>query len=390
MRRVAIVLALISVAIACIALACGPGDLGDLTAGRPDAGTNVVEGGAADAAVCIHAGPPARPTAADGPSLEPQVFALDAIRFFNDDADASVVPLLVGMDLDGTCTCPEPESCIPPGDAGARTCDLSDGRDNAAGPLLSLFSTLARGSGPERTVGQIRKGLFDLLVSVQGWNGQPDDPTVIVGVQLSSGTEGVTNDAGTVPRFDGTDVWTVNPGSVLGGADIVGKDCRTASLSCIPARVDTNAYVTGGVIVAHLDVPFPLQGSSGVLHIDFAAATLTARITPFGTSYRLAGEIAGRWPADNLLHSFSRVPNPTDGRALCSTDAGLEIYALVRQNVCTSLDLTADPAADRNGARCNALSNTLSFTATHATLGTVYESPQAPDECPGFDATCPK
>jgi hypothetical protein len=390
MRRVAIVLALISATVACIALACGPGDLSDLTAGRPDAGAGAIEGGVAEAAACIHAGPPAPPTAADGPSLEPQVFALEGIRFFNEDNDASALPLLVGVDLDHTCTCPEPESCIPPGDAAAPKCDLSDGRDNAAGPLLSLFSTLARGSGPERTVKQIRAGLFDLLVSVQGWNGQPDDPAVIVGVQLSSGTEGVMDDAGTAPRFDGTDVWTVNPGSVLGGADIVGKDCRKAAIPCIPARVDTTAYVTGGVIVAHLDVPLPLEGSSGVLQIDFSSATFTARIEPFGASYRLTGEIAGRWPADNLLHSFARVPNPTDGRALCSTDAGLEIFGLVRQNVCMSLDLTADPAADRTGARCNALSNTLSFTATHATLGTVYETPQGPDECPGFDDTCPK
>jgi hypothetical protein len=390
MRRVAILAALTSAIVAGIAIACGPGDLGDLTAGHPDAGPPDAEAGALDGAVCLHAAPPERPTSADGPSIPSQVFALDAIRFFDDDADAGAPPPLVGLDLDHTCTCPEPGSCVPPADAGALTCDLPDGRDNAAGPLLALFSTLANGSGPERTVRQIQAGLFDILVSIQGWNGAPDDPSVIVGVQLSNGIEGVENDAGTRPLADGTDVWTVNPGSVLGGSDLVGRDCRTLAIPCIPARADTDAYVRGGVLVAHLDVPLPIQGSSGLLAIDLSSATLTARITPSGSSFRLTGEIAGRWPADKLLGTFARLPNPTDGRALCSTDAGLDIYALVKRNVCTGLDLASNPTADHTGARCDALSNTLSFTATSATLGTIFERPSGLDECAGFTDTCPK
>lgn len=390
MRRVAVLAALALAIVAVVAVACGPGDLGDLTAGRPDAGSADADAGAPDAEVCIHAGPPGRPTTGDGPSILAQVFALDAIRFFDDDAGAGAPPLLVGLDLDRTCTCPEPESCVPPGDGGARTCDLSDGRDNAAGPLLALFSTLAKGSGPERTLRQIREGLFDTLVSVQGWNGMPDDPSVIVGVQLSNGIEGVENDAGTMPLLDGTDVWTVDPGSVLGGSDLVGKDCRTLPIPCIPARTDTAAYVSGGVLVAHLEVPLPIEGSSGLLSIDFSSATLTARITPSGSSFRLTGEIAGRWSADKLLGTFARLPNPTDGRALCTSDAGQEIYALVKENVCMGLDIVSNPAADRTGARCDALSNTLSFTATTATLGTVFERPRGPEPCPGFVDRCAK
>jgi hypothetical protein len=387
MRRVVVLAALTVATGAGIGFACGPGDLGDLTAGRADAGS--AEGGAPDAAVCVHAGPPAPPTAEDGPSLATQVFAVDAIRFFDgEDAGEGAPPPLVGLDLDRTCTCPGPGSCVPPGDAGAEACDLSDGRDNAAGPLLALFSNLAKGSGPERTVTQIRAGLFDILVSVQGWNGRPDDPAVIVGVQISNGIQGVEADAGTVPKLDGTDVWTVTPASVLGGSDLVGRDCRTLNLPCIPVRADTAAYVSGGVLVAHLDVPMPIEGSRALLEIDFSSATLTARITPSGSSFRLTGEIAGRWAADKLLDTFAHLPNPTDGRALCSTDAGLELYGLVKQNVCTGLDLAATPAADRTGAPCDALSNTLSFTATSATLGKVFERPRGPEQCPGFVDRC--
>ena len=389
MRRVAILAALTSAVVAGIALACGPGDLADLTAGHADTGTADADAGAPDAAVCTHAGPPERPTTPDGPSIETQQFAVDAIRFFDDDNDAGAPPL-VGLDLDRTCTCPEPGSCVPPADAGAAKCDLSDGRDNAAGPLLALFSTLAQGSGPERMVKQIKAGLFDLLVSVQGWNGQADDPSVIVGVQLSSGVEGVATDAGAPPRFDGTDVWTVTPSSLLGGVDIVGRDCRTLATPCISVRADTAAYVRGGVIVAHLDVPLPIESGTGVLEIDFASATLSAHIFPSGPSYRLTGEVAGRWPADKVLGTFARTPNPTDGRALCSTDAGLQIYALARAQVCSSLDLATSPAADRTGATCDALSNTLSFTASHATLGTVFERPRGPEQCPGFVDSCAK
>ena len=101
------------------------------------------------------------------------------------------------------------------------------------------------------------------------------------------------------------------------------------------------------------------------------------------------GEIDGRWPIDHLLPSIARVPNPiTPGRALCATDSGLEIYEIVKRGACNGMDLTANPAVDRPGAPCDAISNAITFTGVTAALGTVFDPPVRGDDCPGFHDTC--
>ena len=254
LRRAAASLAIAAGAALGITVACGPGDLSDLTAGRPDAG---VEAGI-DSSVCVHASVPVRPTTPDGPNTASLVFAFDAVRFDTDEQDGGL-PKPLGLDLDTTCTCDdpklEPESCVPP-DAGLkRPCDGPDGRDNAAGPLLSAASVAGKGAGPAAFQKKIESGTFNVLMTLDGWNGLPDDPSVLVGMQLSNGIEGTQSDAGAPrPRFDGTDVWTVSPTSVLGGVELAGTDCRLKPATCIPVRVDTSAYVKDGTIVAHLDL----------------------------------------------------------------------------------------------------------------------------------------
>ena len=377
-----------------ITVACGTGDISDLTAGRPDAGG--VEGGSVDSSVCVHAAPPDRPTTPDGPNTPSLVFAFDAVRFDTDEQDGGL-PKPLGLDLDMTCTCAdpklEPESCVPP-DAGVkRLCDGPDGRDNAAGPLLSAAAVAGKGSGPAAFQRKIEAGAFNVLMTLDGWNGLPDDPSVLVGLLLSNGMEGSQDDAGAAPRprFDGTDVWTIAPSSVLGGMDLAGTDCRTKRATCIPSRVDTAAYVRDGIVVAHLDLQIPLESSLGAFQIDYLGATTRAKIVKDGDRYRATGEIVGRWPIQRLLPSLARLPNPVgSGRALCATDAGLEIYALVKRNACEAVDLAANPAADRTSARCDALSNAITFTGVTATLGTIYQPAGEASECPDFTDTCEK
>jgi hypothetical protein len=390
---VAFVAAVAGASAAAVAVACGPGDIGDLTAGRGDAG--MTSEAAVDAAVCVHAAAPERPTTPDGPNTPPVVLAFQGVRFDTGEEGTSP-PKPRGLDLDTTCTCAEPklepESCIPPDASSApRPCDGVDGRDNAAGPLLAAAAaTGGKGIGPAAFQDQVEKGAFDVIVSVIGWNGLPDDPSVVLGVQLSAGTEGIQVDGGRQrPRFDGTDVWTVTPGSVLGGGDLVGRDCRTLATTCIPAKVDSNAYVRGGVLVGHLDLALPVITTTSSFVLEFAAATFTAVLSKEGDHHRAVGEIAGRWPIERLLPSLARIPNPLNpGRALCASDAGLEIYRAAKKTACGALDLATDPVLDRTNARCDAISNAISFTAVTATLGTVYEGAAAVDECAGFADDC--
>ena len=393
LRRAAALLAMAAGAALGITVACGPGDLSDLTAGRPDAG---FDAGGVDSSVCIHASAPERPTTPDGPNTPGLVFAFDAVRFDTDEQDGGL-PKPQGLDLDKSCTCDdpklEPESCTPP-DAGSvkRACDGPDGRDNAAGPLISAASVAGKGVGPAAFQKKIDSGTFNVLMTLDGWNGLPDDPSVVVGAVLSHGIEGSQTDAGfSPPRFDGTDVWTIAPASVLGGAELTGTDCRLKPATCIPVRADTSAYVRDGTIVAHLDLQVPLESSVGAFQIEYLGATTRATIVKEGDHYRATGEIVGRWPIQRLLPSLARLPNPLgSGRPLCATDAGLEIYAIVKKSACESVDLAANPAADRTSARCDAISNAISFSAVTATTGTIYQPAGEPSECPDFTDTCEK
>jgi hypothetical protein len=377
---------------ALIALACGPGDLSDLTAGRAnDAGDSAIADAAVpDAApVCVHALPPERPTTNDSLNGPDVVFAFSGVRLDTGEEEAGL-PKPLGLDLDDTCTCPQPESCVPPDSGMPRACDGPNGRDNAVGPLLAGVVTLGSGFGPEAAAAQIQAGDFGILVVVQGWNGLPDDPELIVGVLISSGVEGIQNDGGRVrPRFDGSDVWTVTPASVLGGADIVGKDCRTLGGKCLPFQSDPRAYVRGGVLVAHLDIPLPFETTAGIVQFDFLGATLSGTLTKDGAVYRLVGEIAGRWPIDNMLPTFARIHNPVTDTALCESEAGLQIYQYVKSAACAAVDLTTSPSLDNTGAPCDALSNAVSFAAVTATAGTVFQTSRTlPDDCPDFMDRC--
>ena len=393
LRRGAVGVAMSSGLATAIVIACGPGDLSDLTRGRPDAGVAAAVD-AADAAICNHAAPPPRPTTPDGPNLPTLIFAYDGVRFDNGEQDGGP-PRPEGLDLDMACTCAdpklEPESCIPLDSGKTRPCDGVDGRDNAAGPLLAAASATGNGGiGPNAFGTQVREGKFNVITTLSGWNGLPDDPAVIVGFQLSGGTDGSPGDGGrTKPNFDGTDVWTVTSGSVLGGSDLVGKDCRDVITSCLATKVDATAYVSGGVVVAHLDIELPVVTSAGSFTIAFSAATVTARATKEGSIYRVVGEIDGRWPIERLLPSLARIPNPiTPGRALCATDSGLEIYNVVKKSACEGMDLTTNPGLDRTSAPCDAISNAITFTGVTAVIGTVVDTPTAGDDCPGFHDTC--
>lgn len=395
LRRAAVVLACTGAAAAGVAVACGPGDLSDLTAGRPDAASSV-DTGVLDSAVCIHASAPERPTTPDAPNIPGLLFAFDAIRFDTDEQDGGL-PKPRGLDLDKTCTCDDPklegESCVPPDSGDKRVCDGVDGRDNAAGSLLSTASVAGKGLGPAAFQKKIDSGVFNVLVTVDGWNGLPDDPSVVVGYALSNGLEGTQNEAGAPapPKFDGTDVWTVAPVSVLGGAGLIGVDCRLKPANCVPLKLDTTAYVRDSMLVAHLDVSLPLDSASGAFQIEFVGATTVAKITKEGDHYRVVGELVGRWPIQRILPSLARLPNPiSSGKPLCATDAGLEIYQLIKKSACAGVDLAANPAADRTSARCDALSNAITFSSVTAAAGTIYQPEGGPAECADFTDSCDK
>jgi len=62
----------------------------------------------------------------------------------------------------------------------------------------------------------------------------------------------------------------------------------------------------------------------------------------------------------------------------------------VKKSACGAADLAANPAADRTSARCDALSNALTFSSVTATAGTIYQPQGGPAECADFTDSCDK
>lgn len=364
-----------------LAMACGPGDLADLTRGAPDAGASEVAA-AVDAGACVRAGPPERPDGGDGPSVADLVFAVDALRIDTGDFDAGL-PKPEGVDLDGTCSCLEPPSCVAPPDA-APACDGPGGRDNVSGPLLGTLALLLPALEPTFLTQRIRQGVYGVLLSVQKWNGEPNDPDVVVSLRMSVGVQ-PTGDDGGAPRFDGNDVWDIDPASIVAGDSLVGQDCD--AIGCIGLGSDVRAYVRDGVLVARFEqLPFTVSVGAGRLVLPFVGTVLTARITRDGGVHRIAGELAGRWRTADILAGSAAIREPLTGSSLCEN---AETYGYFKRSVCSSADLAANPADDRTGAPCTALSEAVAFSGSPAKLGKVRELVQEPVDCPGFQDTCP-
>jgi hypothetical protein len=310
------------------------------------------------------------------------VFALHEVALMGDGGDAALDETAArGLDIDNVCTCPGPESCKP---LATRThCDDGNGRDNALAALFAQFSTVTDLFNTAGLNASIQIGRYNLLIRIVHYNGGQNDKSVTAVVYVSDGTEGVELDGGSpsTPKFDGTDVWTVDPGSLLGGTSLVGQSCAN-NAACVPLYVDENAFVSGGTLVAHIDFPIALTGSTaGALAIDIVGGQIVAPIVSNGSgSFNLIGSVvAGRWKTDELLTSLQTVNDPFDKtQTLCGSDP---TYQNFKPLICSYADVAADPATDNKGQPCGALSVAIGFSMAPANLGTVYTNGPKPAPC---------
>ena len=334
---------------------------------RPaDAGVDAPTDG--DAGGCVSARPPERLPGVGGGT---KTFVNAFLSFEVGDPRNPTAPNTQGYDLDHACTCPGPRSCKP--SSGPGVCDYPSGVDNAAGTyLLSLLTVL----GSENSLtAHLRAGTDGLLLRVDNYNEQPDDEDVEVALFTSFGLEGA-NDAGpdaARPRLDGTDRWTVDRRTLLGGT------------AYLPTLVDTRAYVRGGVLVAS----FAGLVRVGAYPLPVIGGVLTGRLSKTGDTYAiLDGVVSGRLSATKLLTGLEAVPHPlTPDGHLCGTD---RLYLNLRDSICGALDVVADPSQDGNELPCDAASFAVRFTSAPSVLGEVIDP--GPPARPCGDAwvgTCP-
>ncbi len=333
---------------------------------------------------CVGAVPPARPPLTDDGgtgSIGPVVAAFRTIDIGVSGAlDAGIPPF--GYNLDNTCTCPGLPSCSQRTDAApGQDCDDTAGRDNLD---IQLFRLLR---GPATTgTSQIDQGLmmgqYGLLLVIRNYNGRENDPYVTVDFYVSNGLDRDPDGGIPTPRFDGSDLWTIDPGSVHGGKPGGG-----------PIFSDPSAYVSGNSVVAHLPelpIAFGDRTFLGGATMQLSGAVIVGTLQPssigdggsgtFGYSL-VGGTIAGRWPTSQILSTLATIPEE-GGTFLCGSDS--LNYNIIKSVVCSAADISTLSIEDNTTptlAPCDAISVGMEFTAVPAQLGDVFGVPAAPAGC---------
>jgi hypothetical protein len=358
-----------------VAPACGPGFLSGI-------GGRAVDAATPDAAPCYEPTPD-RPPIPDAPTNLNLLLAIEDLRVDTLDRDAGI-PAPPGRDLDHVCTCPDPPSCKPPTAASPSICDGPRGRDDG---FALLFNQIV-GLYPQLDFGQyIRGGGYTALIDVQGWNGEPDDSEVVVAIRMSQGLESDIDGGTTRAKFDGTDVWTVDPTSLANGAEYVGMSCESnLQVPCLPLYRDAHAYVRDGQLIARIEFPFTVSSPQGQLTFDLKDVTMVATLGKSSSgAYRLAGQIVGRVPTAPFLSNVGVLRDPQGGHSLC----GGGLYPQLKAQVCGAADVMTSPSADGAGAPCDAMSAAIGFVASPAHAGIVFTGNKTGSECPSFTDRCP-
>ncbi|MEM6786654.1 MAG: hypothetical protein AAF715_03965 [Myxococcota bacterium] len=347
---------------------------------------------------CNAASVPTPPTTSDeGPDDQDFYVAFRSIEF--GELESSEVPV-VGYDLDGRCTCIEPDqvSCVAP---GQQSCDGFGGIDNAVSVLFALAQTFSENFRSSFHSQRIENGEWSVLLRVQGYNGQPVDDQVTVSLFASSGLpEDPCIDKDTpesLPKWDGSDRWPIMTvsleppnGGVGGGGVGTGGGGGGPTYVCgdppepgysvdRPRFVDPFAFVKDGVLVANLPEAGLVFDGNGAA-IDLTAGFITGRLRRADNDqwYLDDGRLAGRWAASDAIQSVARF----GGDQLCVGDS---LYTSLKTAVCTRRDITANIVGPT--APCDAVSFGMAFTAEPAQPGFVYVPNEDPGEpCPpGLD-----
>lgn len=329
----------------------GVGDGGD-GAGAGGGG----EGGALD---CANVGYPLPPSAEDEGGLIEVILAVRSIAL-----DGSGDTPLPGLNLDKTCTCPGPSSCVASEDADPDLlCDRDDGIDSQSSRIFGQIALLTNDSFSASELSQdADAGKWSLLMRLQNWTGEPDDRRVRFTLYPSPGF----GSAAPPPSWDGTDAWPIDSASVEASGQV--ED---------PLYVDEAAYVVGGRLVASLPssgIVFAQGGS--VLSLRLSGAFLVATIVEDNGLYGLRdGVIAAVWPADSVFESLDGFRDGS-GDPLCTNDP---LFPIARNQVCEAVDIFNGLATPTSP--CNAISVGIGFSADQAMLGEVADSLQPSAGC---------
>lgn len=171
------------------------------------------------------------------------------------------------------------------------------------------------------------------------------------------------------PDWDGSDVWPLDPDSLVDGMSVDQPIYRT----------DT-AYVADGVLVASLAAGALVfnDGTGSHLDIKLSGAFLTATVIQGPNGIGLTGGVlSAKWSETSMFHALDDFR--TNGAPICIDDF---TFTYLRSTICDRLDINAD--APNVAEPCDALSVGLTFEAEPAQLGAAGQMPAATPGCDLF------
>jgi hypothetical protein len=256
------------------------------------------------------------------------------------------VPL--GMNLDLTCTTSEASASCRSSDGAPRE-DGRGGIDVGGYALLKDLQSIGVASGsaagyfdPQRVDAAVARGVFGMLVDVDGYNGLDDDDDVTV--YLRPATARVAPPPGELSSDTGA-VWSLDSAFASPGLTDV------SLLMCPHAFVQRRTLFAA---CPSVELPVSLgDGPAFVFRLNDAYLRATIVQAARGAPARLeAGLIAGRWDASSLLGGIHDL--------LCAQQA---IMPAVKKLVCERADLASAAVGDGKGEPCAALGLGLAFSA---------------------------
>jgi hypothetical protein len=380
-------------------------DDGELVVPIRDAGTDSPRD------LCPHVAPPVVPEQSDSDEEGSFVFAFSSV----DPTGRRDGGEVVGFDLDRVCSCDGRDplganpTCLardPAVSRDAGVCDPDGGIDNGFADVVSEFELLLSRADMVKTFNrEIHCGRQSVLVFLSKYNGQANDPGVVVGLVESYGIREshdggeqpseCTSDGGDgggtfPPKYDGTDRWSVPKGKVtptvagpVTGAPATGwvrnfelvidiRDPRVETR--LPVVLGTTVSSISGVVLSAKLVPvdaegkdIPVDGAGKIQSTDGKAARF--RLTN--------GILSGRVAVDDVLTGLSTL-NIGD-EPLCHQPVVMEVMT---PTLCNAADTMTIPSRDSKGNRCDAITIALQFDAVPAILGIEHVNDERDAGCP--------
>jgi hypothetical protein len=297
------------------------------------------------------------------------------------DGDGSPRYLKLGYDLDNQCggerKCKNPLDTKPEERAGITGVDDALGRMIAN--IMPRFGTPIVSSdlvNQETAAGQLPPMA---LFRIRNYDGLQDDNHVDVDwyapvLASTDGDGGAPTDAGSSAKWDGSDVWPVEPSTFVQPASADGKTPGGAMLE----RTSTDAYVTSYHLIAKFPEGIPFR--FWLFGAPLYSPVVTADLYPNTITQKFElrnGLITGRSSMRDVLGLIPvmTLALPTQ-QALCADSL---LYPDISDFICTYPDLSS---TNSSSADCDMMSVALGFDTVVAKIGGVLVLTPPQPLCP--------